>query len=229
MVLGMLAAIAQVMAADRNAVTAEEMRSKDAWFKEHLLEPSFARSSSPQPAAPRAPEVGLDVFANNDPVIPNSRDNRPLRIGQKNYTRGLYCHAVSKILVTLPRPGKRFTAEVGLDYNDDTLRGRGSVVFSVTVRDRVAFRSEVMKVHTPPQPVDVDLQGATTFVLDIGDAGDGIGWDQSNWADAKVTLDDGGDLWLGDMALRDRRSGARLEPMVRSSTLRSLFPCRKWP
>ncbi len=221
--LGMLAALSQVEAADLNTVTAEEMRSKDEWIQAHLLEPSFQKADFRQPRASRTPQPGLDVYANNDPVIPNSRDNRPLRIGEKSYTRGLYCHAVSRIVVTLPRPGKRFTADIGLDYNDDTLRGRGSVVFSVTANNRVVYKSDVMKVLTPARGVDVDLEGATSFVLEIGDAGDGIGWDQSNWADARVFLDDGRELWLGEMELRDKRYAGKLEPMVRSSTLPFAF------
>ena len=209
--------------ADRNTATPEEMQAKNEWVRAHLLAPAFARSEAPRPRPPRAPEPGLDVYANNDPVIQNNRGGRPLCIAGKSYSRGLYCHAVSKIVVTLPRPGRRFTAVIGLDYNDDTLRGRGSVVFSVTVREQVVFTSDVITIRTPAQHVDVDLAGATTFVLDIGDAGDGIGWDQSNWADARVALDDGQELWLGDMALRDRRHAVRLEPMDRASALPFAF------
>ena len=99
----------------------------------------------------------------------------------------------------------------GLDHNDDTARGKGSVIFTVRVRDTVAFQSEVMRYGTPAREVNVDLGGAERFTLEVGDAGDGIGWDQSDWADAKVTLADGKELWLGDMPLRDRRwrAGAR--------------------
>jgi len=220
---GMLTVLPPVQAADQNAPTGEEMRVKQDWLKAHLLEPSLARAEAPPARASRRPEPGLDVYANNDPVIPNSRDNRPLRIGTKSYTRGLYCHAVSKVVVTLPRPGKRFTADIGLDYNDDTLRGRGSVVFSITVHNRVVFKSDVMRVHTPPRTIDIPLEGATSFTLEIGDAGDGIGWDQSNWADARVILDDGQELWLGEMALRDRRQGGSLRPIPRSSALPFAF------
>lgn len=221
--LGALALVSQVMAVDQNAVAQKELQAKDEWVRERLLKPSFTRTHLEQPKVSATPEPGLDVLANNDPVVANRRDHRPLRIGEKSYTRGLYCHAVSKIVVTLPGRGKRFTADIGLDHNDDTLRGRGSVVFSVTVANRVAFKSDIIQVQTPAQPVDVDLQGATSFVLDIGDAGDGIGWDQSNWADARVLLDDGRELWLGEMALRDRRHAGRLTPMVRSSTLPFAF------
>jgi len=186
-------------------VQPEEMARKDQWVKKHLLECRLRPVPLRPPESPAQPQPGLTVLANNDPVIQNQRAGQPLRLGDTEYTRGLYCHAVSKVVVRLPGPGKTFTAVVGLDRNDDTLRGKGSVVFRVRVGDEVRFQSPVMRVDTPPRDVRVDLAGAQTFTLEIGDAGDGIGWDQSNWADAKVTLADGSVLWLGDMPLRDVR------------------------
>ncbi len=219
----MFSVISQIQAVDRNLPTAAEKQVKDQWVRTHLLEPSFTDLEYRKPPDSQEPQPGLDVYANNDPVIQNHRDNRPLKIGNKTYARGLYCHAVSKVLVTLPGPGRRFTAEVGLDHNDDTLRGRGSVVFSVTVKNQVAFKSDIMRVNTPPQQVDVDLHGAASFVLDISDAGDGIGWDQSDWADAKVILENGRELWLGDMKLRDKRYPVKLAPIIRSGSLPFAF------
>ncbi|MBN1126244.1 MAG: NPCBM/NEW2 domain-containing protein [Sedimentisphaerales bacterium] len=218
-----LTVILQARAIEPNIVTFDEMQSKDRWVKAHLFEPVFTDSGSQPSKAPIIPKAGLDVYANNDPVIPNKRGGNSLKIADKTYSRGLYCHAVSKIVVTLPGPGNRFTAEVGLDHNDDTLRGRGSVVFSVSVNDQLAFKSDIMKVTTPACSVDVDLKGATSFVLEIGDAGDGIGWDQSDWAEAGVLLEDGTQLWLGDMEIRDKRHEGRISPIHRSSTLPFAF------
>jgi len=50
-------------------------------------------------------------------------------------------------------------------------------------------------------PVNVPLDGASEFVLEVGEGGDGISCDQSDWADAKVVLGDGRELWLGDLPL----------------------------
>jgi len=204
--------------------TQAEMRTKRQWVDRRLLECRFA----PAEAAPAAPlgvtsALGLTVLANNDPVIRNGRGGRPLRLGDTSYTRGLYCHAVSKVVVRLPGPGKTFSAVVGLDHNDDTARGRGSVVFSVTVAGKVAFRSDVMRVDTPARPVTVDLGGADTFVLEVGNAGDGIGWDQSDWADAKAALADGTEVWLGDLPLADLRSEAPAILPLRTSDLPLVF------
>jgi alpha-galactosidase len=175
------------------AVTPDEMAEAHAWAQAKMLG---------QQAPPPGP--GLIVLANNDPVIQNNRGGKPLRIVDKEYTRGLYCHAVSKIVVTLPGPGKSFSAIVGIDSNSQTIPGRGSVNFSVGVGDREAFRSEVMHEGMPGVPVQVDLGGATQFTLEVGNAVEGIACDQSDWAEAKVTLADGTTLWLGDMPMLDQ-------------------------
>ncbi len=153
--------------------------------------------------APRAeePAAGLIVLANNDPVQPNSRAGRPLKIADRQYHRGLYCHAVSKIVVRLPGPGTTFSAVVGIDSNEQTSGGRGSVVFSVSAGGKEACRTETMREGMPGVPVSVDLAGAVEFVLEVGDGGDGISCDQANWADARVVLTDGQEVWLGDLPI----------------------------
>jgi len=205
-------------------VRPEEMARKDRWLAVHLLDCRLEAKLLPPSAPVPEPRPGLTVLANHDPVIQNERAGQPLRLGDVAYARGLYCHAVSKVVIRLPGPGRTFTAMAGLDRNDDTLRGKGSVVFRVRVGDKVRFESPVMRVDSPPQKVSVDLDGARTFTLEITDAGDGIGWDQSDWADAKVTLADGKEVWLGDMALHDERS-APGEPadLARTSLLPFAF------
>ena len=74
-------------------------------------------------------------------------------------------------------------------------------------------------------PLSVDLGGATEFVLEVGDAGDGISCDQADWADAKVMLDDGTAVWLGDLPLLIERSAALdRRRRSRSSTTASRRP-----
>ena len=90
---------------------------------------------------------------------------------------------------------------MGVDSNEQTIGGRGSVVFTVQVGGKEAFRSAVLREGMPPVPVKVDLAGATEFVLAVGDAGDGIACDQADWADAKVTLADGKSVWLADLPM----------------------------
>lgn len=145
-------------------------------------------------------EPGLIVLANHDSVAKNTRgEGRPLTIAKTAYDHGLYCHAVSRVVVRLPRPGKTFTAVVGVDSNSQTIDGRGSIVFSVSVGGEAKFRSEVLREGMAGVPVKVDLGGATEFVLEVGDSGDGISCDQADWAAAQAVLDDGKEVRLGDL------------------------------
>lgn len=147
---------------------------------------------------------GLVVLANHDPVIKNGRGGKPLRLAGQEFTRGLYCHAFSKILVRLPGPGDTFTAVVGIDSNEQTAGGRGSVEFSVSVGGVDRFRSGVQREGMKGQPVKVALDGATEFMLQVHETPDGISCDQSDWAEAKVTLKDGRKIWLADLPLHSQ-------------------------
>jgi alpha-galactosidase len=158
-----------------------------------------AKFEDPEKSIPR--EAGLIVHVNNNAVKQNLRNNKPLKIADAEYTRGLHCHAQSKVEVRLPGPGKTFSAVVGLDNNEQTRQGQGSVVFSVKVADREVFRSDVLRKDMAGVPVEVELGGATGLVLEVGDAGDGIGWDQADWADARVELADGNTVWLGELPI----------------------------
>jgi alpha-galactosidase len=167
--------------------TADELATARQW-----AEAKF--KGVPQPAAP---DPGLEVVYNHDPILKNGRFTKPLKLGDVEYARGLFCHAPSKVIVRLSGPGKTFSAVIGVD----AAAGGGSVVFSVGIGGQEAFKSDVLRGGQPGVPVAVDLGGATEFTLEVGDAGDGISCDQSDWADAKVTLMDGKEVWLADLTL----------------------------
>jgi alpha-galactosidase len=156
----------------------------------------------------KAPDVGLFVVANHDAVQLNGRHDKPLRMGGKYYTHGVFCHAPSKLIVRLPSAGKTLTATAGVDTNEQTNSGLGSVIFSMGVGETNVFKSELMREGMPGAAVQVDLQGAKEFVLEVGDGGDGIACDQADWADAKVLLADGQTVWLGDLPIY----GANYQP-----------------
>jgi alpha-galactosidase len=102
------------------------------------------------------------------------------------------------IRVTLEKPAKRFLADIGLDRNVDNTAA--SVQFFVRVANCDVFSTEVMKPTGELRAIDADLGGAKEFDLVVEDGGDGRGWDQGDWADARVELEDGTVLWLDDMA-----------------------------
>jgi alpha-galactosidase len=172
-------------------VTSDEMCQLGRWIAAKY--DGVTRSASPQ--------WGLAVLTNFDVICQNTRMGQPLRLGKTEYLRGIFCHATSKVAVRLPGPGKAFSAVVGVDSNLQTQGGRGSIIFSVTIAGKEAFRSKVMREGTPPEPVRIDLGGATECLLEVGDAGDGHSCDQADWAEAKITLADGRILWLGDLPI----------------------------
>jgi len=160
-----------------------------------------------EPAAAASPGPGLVVLANHGPVLLNGRpDGRRLKIAEVEYSGGLLCHAVSRVLVRLPGPGATFTAWVGID----THAGGGSVEFSVQAAGQEAFRSDVRHCGQPGVPVTVALNGATEFLLSAGDAGDGIACDHAAWAEAKAVLEDGREVRLADLPVRPPGPNPRL-------------------
>ncbi|MBN1124453.1 MAG: hypothetical protein JXA82_05550 [Sedimentisphaerales bacterium] len=69
----MLFTACRALAAPAGIVTPDEMQTKNQWIKTHLLEPAFIESDSRPPEAAVLPVPGLDVYANNDPVIHSSK------------------------------------------------------------------------------------------------------------------------------------------------------------
>jgi len=163
-------------------------------------EQAFATS----PAGTNAAWVKL-LFEDAPEAITRGRSWRgtPYQLGNKTYAHGIAFNATKHLLVRLGRPAERFTAEVGLENNDDTRRGaamgNGSVTFHVLVGGKEVFTSPVLRLKDGPLPLDVPLHGAQEFEMRVKDGGDGRGWDQALWAEAAVTLRDGAQVRLQDL------------------------------
>ncbi|MFI5381144.1 MAG: alpha-galactosidase [Tepidisphaerales bacterium] len=157
----------------------------------------------------------------------------PFMLGEKVYAHGLAFNSIKQILVHLGRPGERFTADVGLENNDDTRRGaaqgNGSVTFHVFVGGKEVFTSPVRRLKDGAMPLDVALKGAEEFEIRVGDGGDGRGWDQALWGEAVILLVDGSKLRLQDLPLP---AGADQNPyglsfVYNGAASATLLP--KWP
>ena len=132
-------------------------------------------------------KLGLDTAV----VPPDGRPAGPLRIGDKVYDKGLGHHANGVIRFDLAGKYIAFAAEVGVHCRD-----AGSVVFQVFVDGEKRFDSGRLTSKDPPKAVDLSLVGARELQLVTLDAGDGIGCDVANWADARLT----GDVSVADIA-----------------------------
>jgi len=71
------------------------------------------------------------------------------------------------------------------------------VIFSVKVDGQEVLRTPVCRGGEPPRAISLPLTNATMLELVVSDAGDGISYDQADWADAKAILNDGTTIWLG--------------------------------
>jgi len=122
----------------------------------------------------------------------------PMRLGDDTYARGIGVNSHSVLRVSLARPAERFLARIGLDRNVDNTPA--SVRFHVAVGGQDVFATDVLRAGAPPQDIDVSLAGATELELIVDVGPDDRGWDQANWANARVILDDGSEVWLDDLA-----------------------------
>jgi alpha-galactosidase len=125
------------------------------------------------------------------PHADRSVADKPLTIAGHEYEHGLGTHAYSEFEIDLKQAATRFEAEVGVD--DEVLpkegdEKRGSVVFVVYVDDREAARSGVLRGGDEPEKIAVDLRGARWLRLVVEDAGDTMGSDHADWAEARLTL-----------------------------------------
>lgn len=114
-----------------------------------------------------------------------SVDGAPLTMDGKVYEHGVGTHAYSEMIIDLKGAATEFHAVVGVD---DETEDRGSVVFIVVVDGREAARTDILHGSNPPATLDVDLHGAQELLLIVDDAGDGMGSDHADWADAFLVL-----------------------------------------
>ena len=123
----------------------------------------------------------------------------PIRIGRQDFKHGLGTHANSEIVLRFPAGAKAFKAFVGIDNNLDTGGERGTVQFSVEIGGKEVFGTPTVKGGQPPVPVNVDLPPDTREItLKADTTADGPAHDQADWADARIVMGDGRELWADD-------------------------------
>ncbi|MDP9052712.1 MAG: NPCBM/NEW2 domain-containing protein [Acidobacteriota bacterium] len=111
-------------------------------------------------------------------------DGHTINIGGVIYSKGIGTHANSDI--RYPANGCTvFTSDVGVD---NEVGANGSVVFQVWVDGVKQYDSGIVTGASAAKTATVSLTGANNELrLVVTDAGDGNGYDHSDWAGAKVT------------------------------------------
>jgi alpha-galactosidase len=182
----------------------------------------------PQATAPAAYLLPGPLKPNSvgETVMRNSIQGHPLLIAGRSFDHGVAMRTewmltntpggplgpvsssrTGEVRVVLPAGSRRFSAVVGVDSNDVTGYsnvGRGSVVATVTAGSSELFHSAVLHEGMQGVPVNVDLHGLREFSLQLAAVGartaaDQQDWDQVDWANAEVTMEDGSTLRLGDL------------------------------
>lgn len=107
----------------------------------------------------------------------------PLMLGRTRFLQGLGTHAPSRIEYRLPPGYEAFEATAGVDASQ---REGGSVILSVTLDGREAYRSPVLTASSPPVQIRIPLNGAQRLVLMADPTADGRRFDHVNWAGARL-------------------------------------------
>lgn len=121
----------------------------------------------------------------------------PLRLGDRVYSHGIGVNSQSTLRVMLDRPAKSLVAVIGLDRNVDNTKA--SCRFHLRSGSKEIWTTDILQANAAPRAINVPLDGAKEFDLIVDDAGDGRGWDQGDWADARVVRQDGSELWLDEL------------------------------
>ena len=106
---------------------------------------------------------------------------KPITIAEKQFARGLGTSSQTRIVYALDGRYRRFQSWVGADWATSP-----SVTFEVWVDGRKKWESGVMRRDDAAKWTDVDVSGARSLELVVGDAGDGITGDHADWAGARL-------------------------------------------
>ena len=142
---------------------------------------------------------GRAVYLSNLPTIeekytqflPNTRawpmqrnravDGRPLRIGGREFSKGLGMHSRSTVTFDLAGKYRSFATSIGLD---DATSGQGTAACAVELDGKRLFNVAALSRANSPMPLPtIDLTGVKrlTLVVDFGNLGDVQ--DHVNWCD----------------------------------------------
>ena len=113
-----------------------------------------------------------------------SIDGNPLRLGGETYASGIGVHAASEVQIYLGGGDYQFHSFIGVDQEMQV--AASSIQFEVLADGERVYQSEVLNANDREE-VNVVLNDCRVLTLRVTDAGDGIGSDHGDWADATVT------------------------------------------
>ena len=174
-------------------------------FNRQWAEQAFSEKSDESKPANSLVIVHEDVAGDTKLGRCAAAGGPPMRLGDKVYEHGIGVNSLSVLRINVAKPAKSFSSVIGLDRNVD--HTAGSVRFHVGVDGKDVYATDVIRAGAAPKAIDVPLSGVKSFELTVDVGGDDRGWDQADWADAKVAFQDGSELWLDDIARRAMSAG----------------------
>ena len=117
------------------------------------------------------------------PQADKSVTGSPLSIAGRKFGRGVGTHSVGSFAIDLHGTARRFSAWVGVD---DDAQTPGSVTFQVVGDGKTLWESGVMRAGAPAREINIELKGIRRLGLLVGDAGNGMGMDHADWAEARI-------------------------------------------
>lgn len=160
-----------------------------------------------QPAANRS-----YLLPDGEGMERNEHLGKQLHIGSVDFNNGLFVGRSRAVTVHLASPAQQLDATVGLDgrwsgcgYSNQHQQ------FSVQVGGNTVASSPEVEVGQEGVPLHADLRGATDFR--IVDGGSGKGWcNEGVWANARILLQDGSSVLLGDLPVGFDTDTANVAP-----------------
>ena len=156
-----------------------------------------------------------------------SSGNHAITLGGKVFKHGVGTNSPSELSIDLKRVAQRFEGTVALD---DEVGTDGTASFEVWVDKQKVFDSGIMHGGDPPINVNVDLNGARSMVLIVGDGGDGIEKDHADWADARIITINGANVKPEAISIEIEppiliaSSDAKLEPAIHGPSIVGASP-----
>ncbi|MDR1290903.1 MAG: NPCBM/NEW2 domain-containing protein [Planctomycetaceae bacterium] len=114
--------------------------------------------------------------------------NNPIKLNGKTYERGIGSHAPGQIAVSLPSANGKFSAEVGIDDECDSVDAK--MEFLVYGDNKLLWRSGIVSTKDEPKRCEVKIDGIKQLILtqSTGPNND-KSHDHGDWADAKIVFD----------------------------------------
>ena len=113
-----------------------------------------------------------------------SLGGNPIRIGGRQFTRGIGTAAPSVFWIQLDAWTSDFTAHVGVD--DEVAGADASVEFIVLGKGKTLWKSGPLKAGDPTKEVNVKIRGVKKLGLIVKDAGNGS--THADWANARLRV-----------------------------------------